>query len=304
MPPGNPYAVQSTQTNTGMELQDLPAEVLEMLVLGESALALARTSKKMRAAAHAASVDLVFEPRPGREFRNGQGLLAELNGFSPSWTLRVLRLRACDLRVAGGEALAVFLRGNTTLTELDVGSNYLQEDGGLVLAAALHGNTTLTKLDIRRNVMGDRAGTNFANLLRGNSTLRCLNIGFNRLGPTAVINFAWELGLSALRGNATLTSLCLSGNELRNGGAMALAQALRANTTLTELDLQWTGVGMEDVQELIAALGANTTLARLDLRYLPPLAELALQNILFYNPALGARVLAAPRGDLVSRNAD
>ena len=61
---------------------------------------------------------------------------------------------------------------------------------------------------------------------------------------------------------------------------------------------------MEEVQELIAALGANTTLARLDLRYLPTLGELALQNILFSNAALGARVLAAPRGDLDSRNAD
>ena len=306
MPPGNPYAVQSTQTNTGMELQDLPAEVLEMLVLGASALALARTSKKMRAAAHAASVDLVFEPMPGRKFRNGQGLLAELNGFSPSWTLRVLRLRACDLRVAGGEALAVFLRGNTTLTELDVGSNYLQEDGGLVLAAALHGNTTLTKLDLRRNVMGDHVGEVFATLLRGNSTLMYLNLSNNLLGRS-VLHFAWALALAPH--NATLTSLALGGHDLRGevgegGLAEALSWMLRRNTTLTELDLNGSIVGGDEVHVLTDALRINTTLARLDLRYLPPLGELALQNILFSNAALGARVLAAPRGDLDSRNAD
>jgi hypothetical protein len=291
----NPYAVQRIQQNTGIGLQDIPADVLERMVPNESALALSRTSKKMRAAAHAASVDLVVEARPGHKFSNGQGLLAELNGFSPSWTVTVLRLRDCNLRVRGGAALAFFLEGNTTLTELDVGSNSLQEPGGLALAAALRGNTTLTKLDIRRNVLGDRVGTYFATLLRGNSTLRCLDIGFNRLGSTTVINFARELGPSAMPRNETLTSLYLSGNELRGGGASAvpaLARALRANTTLTELDLQWTYMDMEDLQELTAALGANTTLARLDLRYLPPLGNLVLQNILLSNPALGARVLS------------
>ena len=291
----NPYAVQIMQTNTGIKLQDLPPEILERMVPGESALALSRTSKTMRAAAHAASVDLVVEARPGRKFRDGLGLLAELNGFRPSWTVTVLRLRACDLRARGGAALAAFLQGNTTLTELDVGSNYLQEAGGLALAAALRGNTTLTKLDLRRNVMGDRVGTEFARLLRANSTLRCLNLSFNRLGATAVVEFAWALGLGAGRANATLTSLDLSGNELRGGGAMALAGALRENTTLTELDLQSTHMGMDDVHALTAALYTNTTLARLDLRYLPPIGELALTNVLFFNPQLGARVLAAPR---------
>jgi hypothetical protein len=113
--------------------EGIPADVLERMVPNESALALSRTSKKMRAAAHAASVDLVVEARPGHKFSNGQGLLAELNGFSPSWTVTVLRLRDCNLRVRGGATLAFFLEGNTTLTELDVGSNSLQEPGGLAM---------------------------------------------------------------------------------------------------------------------------------------------------------------------------
>ena len=303
----NPYVLESTEANAGSKtrkdggvaraqtLENLPADILSRLVPDESALALSRTSKTMRAAAHAASVGLVAEARPGHEFRNGQGLLAKLNTLPVLWTVTVLRLGACNLRAGGGAALATFVQGNTTLRELDVRSNYLQEAGGLALAAALRGNTTLTKLDLRRNVMGDRVGTEFARLLRLNSTLRCLNLGFNRLGATAVVEFAWALGLGAGRANATLTSLDLSGNELRGGGAMALARALRENTTLTELDLQSTHMGMDDVHALTAALYANTTLARLDLRYLPPIGELALTNVLFFNPQLGARVLAAPR---------
>ena len=289
----NPYAVQIMQTNTGIKLQDLPPEILERMVPGESALALSRTSKTMRAAAHAASVDLVVEARPGRKFRDGLGLLAELNGFRPSWTVTVLRLRACDLRAGGGAALAAFLQGNTTLTELDVGSNYLQEAGGLALAAALRGNTTLTKLDLRGNMMGDRVGEEFSRLLRANSTLRCLNISYNQLGRS-VLRFAWALTPNAhapAPHNATLTSLALGGHDLRHGGAKALAAALRSNTTLTELDLHGSMVGGDELYVLTEALGSNTTLARLDLRAIDAVGQFILSLMLGENAPLWVRVL-------------
>ena len=292
MPPGNPYVVQSTQTNPGMKIHDLPADVLEKLVPNESALALSGTSKKMRAAAHAARVDLVFEPRPGYEFRNGQGLLAKLNTLPVLWTVTVLRLRECSLRAGGGAELAAFLQGNTTLTELDVGNNFLQEAGGLALAAALRGNTTLTKLDLRRNVMGDHVGEVFATLLRGNSTLTYLNLSRNQL-RRSVLHFAWALTPNApAPHNATLTSLALGGQDLRGGGAVALATALRRNTTLTELDLSESIVGGDEVHALTDALRINTTLARLDLRAISFVGEFILGVILANDEPLRVRVLS------------
>jgi hypothetical protein len=306
------------QKNTGIELQDLPGDVLSRLVPDDRARALSRTSTTMRAAARAASVDLVVEARPGRKFRDGLGLLAELNGFSPSWTVTVLRLRACDLRAGGGAALATFLHGNTTLTELDVGSNYLQEAGGLALAAALRGNTTLTKLDLRRNVMGDRVGGEFAHLLRGNSTLRCLNLSNNRLGRS-VLRFAWALTPNAtvalmdgfmndptvepfqepqgypvqMKDSATLTSLALGGHDLRGGGGLALAFALCRNKTLAELDLYGSIVGGDEVEALTTALGSNTTLKTLDLRAISFVGEHVLGVILVNDALLRARVLSS-----------
>jgi Ran GTPase-activating protein (RanGAP) involved in mRNA processing and transport len=231
----------------------------------------------------------VVEARPG-QFPNGLGLLAKLNGFSPSWTMTELRLGGCNLRAAGGAALATFLHGNTTLTELDVSRNYLQEAGGLALALALQGNTTLTKLDLSRNVMGDTAGTEFAKLLRTDTTLRCLNLSFNRL-ERAVVVFGWKVTR-----NATLTSLALGGNEMRNtGGAVALAAALRRNTTLEDLDLDSGLMGRPEIVALTAALGQNTTLAKLHLRCMLPLAQLALVNALHFDPGLVARISTAPR---------
>ena len=279
-----------------MKIHDLPADVLEKLVPNESALALSGTSKKMRAAAHAARVDLVFEPRPGYEFRNGQGLLAKLNTLPVLWTVTVLRLRGRSLRAGGGAALAAFLQGNTTLTELDVGNNFLQEAGGLALAAALRGNTTLTKLDLRRNVMGDRVGEAFAELLRENSTLRCLNLSRNQL-RRSVLRFAWALTPNApAPHNATLTSLALGGHDLRGEGALAeaLAAMLRRNTTLTELDLYGSIVGRAEVHALTETLGSNTTLATLDLRAISFLGEFILGVMLTADPRLRVRVLSGP----------
>ena len=264
-----------------------------MLVRNETALPLSRTSKTLRAAAHAAIVDLVFEPKKGYEFRNGQGLLATLNTFPVLWTVTVLRLGECSLRAGGGAAMAAFLQGNTTLTELDVGSNYMHEAGGLALAAALRGNTTLATLDLSKNVMGDLVGVAFARLLCENSTLRCLNLSNNGL-QWSVLRFAWALTPNAAAPhNATLTSLALGGHDLRDGRAVALATALRRNTTLTELDLYESIVGRDEVHALTDALRTNTTLTELDLRAISFWGERILGDILRDDALLRVRVLSS-----------
>lgn len=277
-------------------LENLPVDVLRKLVPDEMALVLCRTSTTMRAAARAASVSLVVQAKPDRKFSDGLGLLAELNGFSPLWTVKVLRLRACDLRAEGGKALAKFLKENTTLTELDLGSNSLQEAGGLALAAALRENTTLLKLDLRENEMGSRVGVQFAKKLRRDVTLRCLNISSNQLDQKAIGEFVYALTL-----NQTLTSLALGGHDLRGGGALGLITALLQNETLTELDLYNSMFHEKDVCRLVEALCRNTTLATLDLRAASTAEGLVAGIVLAADPALGARVLYTP-GEQTQRN--
>lgn len=270
-------------------LETLPVDILSKLVPHELVLVLCRTSTRMRAAARAASVSLVVQAKPDRKFSDGIGLLVELNGFSPLWTVKVLCLRACDLRAKGGEALAKFLQENTTLTELDLGSNSLQEAGGLALAAALDGNTTLLKLDLRENEMGDRVGVRFAKKLRRDVTLRGLNISCNQLNQKVIGEFVYALTL-----NQTLTSLALGGHDLRGDGALGLRTALLVNKTLTELDLYNSMLHEKDVRRLVEALCRNTTLATLDLRAASTAEGLVAGIVLAADPALGARVLYTP----------
>jgi Ran GTPase-activating protein (RanGAP) involved in mRNA processing and transport len=57
-------------------------------------------------------------------------------------------------RWAMGEALAV----NTTLTQLNLGSNLLGKEGGRAIGEALAVNTTLTQLDLSGNKIGCTGG--------------------------------------------------------------------------------------------------------------------------------------------------
>ncbi len=72
-----------------------------------------------------------------------------------------------------------------------------------------------------------------------------------------------------LRSNTTLRELNLWYNEIRDGGAQALAAALAAalirNTTLTSLELQCNEVGPAGRQALAEAMLLNTTLRELDI---------------------------------------
>ena len=136
--PLNPCVVtQKAGSNTQKEkkesfLENLSQDLLERL-MPETAFTLARTSRTLHKTAHDAKVDLVVQARPGVQFPDGQGLIQALNSFPKPWTVTVLRLRACNLRAEGGKEIAKFLRGNTTLRELDISENYVQ-GAGLSLA--------------------------------------------------------------------------------------------------------------------------------------------------------------------------
>jgi Ran GTPase-activating protein (RanGAP) involved in mRNA processing and transport len=66
-----------------------------------------------------------------------------------------------QLRVVGeggGRAIAEALRVNTTLTELNLGSNDLGDGAGRAIAEALRVNTMLTSLELGGNRLGKDEG--------------------------------------------------------------------------------------------------------------------------------------------------
>ena len=68
-----------------------------------------------------------------------------------------------------------------------------------------------------------------------------------------------------MRTNSTLTELNISGNNLGNRGASALAGALHVNSALTKLGLSLNGIDDDGAAALGAALRVNRTLTCLHL---------------------------------------
>ena len=71
----------------------------------------------------------------------------------------------------------------------------------------------------------------------------------------------------ALKVNPVLTSLDLRLNSIRDDGAKAIAEALKVNPVLTILDLQWNSIGVEGGKAIAEALKVNAVLNNLHLGY-------------------------------------
>jgi Ran GTPase-activating protein (RanGAP) involved in mRNA processing and transport len=71
----------------------------------------------------------------------------------------------------------------------------------------------------------------------------------------------------ALRGNAVLTMLDLSKNNIGQSGGVAIAAMLAANNALVELDLAWNALRPVAAEAIAQALSANNTLQRLSLAW-------------------------------------
>jgi len=107
----------------------------------------------------------------------------------------------------GIKAFAKALTKNTTLTELNLSDNEINDEGGKALAEALKTNKTLTTLIILKNFISNEGAIAFAEALKMNTTLIKIDLGENSIGVEGVK--ALE---DALKINKTLTTLILYDN--------------------------------------------------------------------------------------------
>ena len=166
-------------------------------------------------------------------------------------------------RLAAGDVatLAIWLKDNAVLTELQLGANEIRDKGAKALASALRVNAVLTSLDVGVNKIGPTGATAIADALRVNEVLTTLNLWFNNVGNEGALALA-----SALRVNGVLTSLDLGRNQIGDEGAKAIGKALAVNGVLTELRLDQNRIGDEGATALASALRVNEVLTTLELR--------------------------------------
>lgn len=96
--------------------------------------------------------------------------------------------------------------------------------------------------------------------LENNKHIKLIDIVYNDLG-----NRIGELMGNYLLENETLTTLCLSGNQIDAVGVNFIGKALEKNKTLLRLDLNRNPIGLEGAKILAEALAVNKTLLVLNL---------------------------------------
>ena len=174
--------------------------------------------------------------------------------------LQTLRLDDRQIRASHVDVLSDALKSNTTLTELNLSSNFIGDAGAASVADALKSNTTLTKLNLSSNGIGAAGAASVADALKSNSTLTKLNLSENDIGDAGAASVA-----DALKFNTTLTKLNLSSNGIGAAGSASVADALKSNTTLTKLKLSSNGIGAAGAASVADALKSNSTLTELNL---------------------------------------
>ncbi|XP_066537048.1 NACHT, LRR and PYD domains-containing protein 3-like isoform X2 [Hoplias malabaricus] len=167
---------------------------------------------------------------------------------SPLCKLETLRLSGCRLGDKSCESLGSVLQSNSSLKELDLSNNDLQDSGVELLSAAL--KSPLCKLETLRLALcglRDKSCKSLGSALQSENSLKELDLSNNDLQDSGV-----ELLSAALKSSlCKLETLRLSGCMITDEGCSSLASALKSNPShLRKLDLSYNNPGESGVKLL------------------------------------------------------
>eukprot|EP00434_Breviolum_minutum_P013040 symbB.v1.2.011488.t1/scaffold768.1/size164025/1 len=141
--------------------------------------------------------------------------------------LRSLEIRANDMESGSCmiQAISAALRTlatNSTVKELILAENQLNDQDGKALASALEKTSGLRRLNLRQNCLGDVAAKALAEVLEKHPTLRYLDLGSNLIYAPGM-----EALASMMEKNQSITTLLLDSNRSAFEGAKAEAAIQR-----------------------------------------------------------------------------
>ncbi|KAJ1569379.1 hypothetical protein HK405_005815 [Cladochytrium tenue] len=186
--------------------------------------------------------------------------------LSVNSTLQEVNLSDNQLNDDVGDAIGEAIKRNNNLKVLLLNGNSLSTSLSTIFEG-LTANTSLERLELNSNSCGIDAAKVLADSLRKNHTLQYLGLDETGLVDTAVTEIA-----KSLLDNNSLSTLDIERNQFGNEGAIALAATLKTNTSLKELclaggseDQQRGKIGLEGAKALATALEVNVTLEKLTL---------------------------------------
>eukprot|EP00941_MAST-03F_sp_MAST-3F-sp1_P000567 g567.t1 len=211
-------------------------------------------------------------------------LCAVFDSLATNKYLKVLNLYNCAMGDHGLKALVESLKGNVTLTFLDLTHNDLGALSGRYVKKLLRQeNSGICKLILSTNFLGVEGAKRIAAGMRDNPSLEVLNLSHNAIecaGTIYILNALEtaprlrELNLEAnaissggaaeigmiLSKNRTLKTLVLSNNNLRDVGILCMKEGLRSglNCSLQILHLSNCGIGATGATAIADALIKRT----------------------------------------------
>jgi len=181
--------------------------------------------------------------------------------------LRELELQGNPLGDQGSDVLFKAIRDNNVLESLNLSNCDLKE---IPWAGRLRIMTSLSNLNLSQNKINDSGCQVLASALESCFCLRYLDLGHNLFGG----RLCRGLG-EALRINRGLLQLSLSSNPMIFEVWNAICYGLMENRTLMRLDCTWCDLTLESAEKLTEALAVNNICdLLLDLNPLPDLLRM------------------------------
>mmetsp|Transcript_14323 Transcript_14323/g.33341 ORF Transcript_14323/g.33341 Transcript_14323/m.33341 type:complete len:947 (+) Transcript_14323:262-3102(+) len=137
---------------------------------------------------------------------------------------------------------------------IDLSRRGLEENDAELISTTLRCNPQIAVLKLGYNNLGNRGAnliaTGCAKEGRHHQNLTVLDLGFNSIGDDGCTS----LSLHVVAGNHTLRNLFLSGNDIKQKGATALASAILHGCSLSRLHLSNNNLGEEGIFVLVQSI--------------------------------------------------
>ena len=201
----------------------------------------------------------------------------------------VPRLKSVKLRLCGItslDSIANLVRTSSTLNELDLTSNLIQDGALPALARALDGRHSLRRLILKDNEFGSNGAVELSTSLHPNLTELDLSDNcicgegtdaiVNRITPNMTrlsLKTCWMghigarvIGRVLAQPSTRLTFLNLGDNAYGDSVCPALCRGIDSNSTLETLMLANNGISNNGAKVLAASLATHPSLRRMDLQ--------------------------------------
>jgi Ran GTPase-activating protein (RanGAP) involved in mRNA processing and transport len=157
--------------------------------------------------------------------------------------------------------IAKSLQNNTTLTELNVSNNYIDNYDVRILMESIKKSPTLKKLDISKNDLKSDGLLYLSNIIFQGFSLKSLDISDNDVGNKYIENL-----LKALKEHKIIIDLNLSNNHINDDSVENITNFLKKDNSLKELYLQKNNITEKGILSIVTEAVNSNGLKYLNLK--------------------------------------